>query len=153
MQLWSEVMTIRTSRYMGEAALLPMLDPLNREWFTRGVVTIQRCSDCEVFQHPPDEHCGACQGDQLHWRECEGTGRVESVVVVHQAIHPAYKDSVPYAVAVVSLDDAPGVNVIGNVVDRDPQDIEIGQRVQAVFEEVEATDDRERMRVPQWAVV
>ncbi len=146
-------MTIRTTRTLGESALLPVLDPLNREWFTRGVITIQRCSDCEALQHPPDEHCGACQGSDLHWRECAGGGRVESVAVVHQAVHPAFKISVPYAVVVVSLDDAPGINAIGNVVNCDPQDIEIGQRVRAVFEEIEPTDDRERMLVPQWEVV
>lgn len=146
-------MTIRTSRYMGEAALLPVLDPLNREWFTRGVITIQRCSDCQALQHPPDEICGACQGTNLEWRECAGGGRVESVVTVHQAVHPAFKASVPYVVVVVSLDDAPGINAIGNVVNRDPQDVAIGQPVRAVFEEIEATDDRERMLVPQWEVV
>ncbi|MFP8881412.1 MAG: OB-fold domain-containing protein [Myxococcota bacterium] len=146
-------MTIRISRHMGEAALLPMLDPLNREWFTRGVITIQRCSDCQALQHPPDEHCGECQGSELGWRECEGGGRVESVVVVHQAVHPAFEEAVPYAVVVVSLDDAPGINAIGNVVNRDPQDIAIGQRVRAVFEAVEAADGRERMLIPQWEVV
>ena len=69
-------MTKTNSRYLGDAALLPMLDPLNREWFTRGVIAIQRCSDCETFQHPPDEHCGTCQGAELHWRECAGEGRI-----------------------------------------------------------------------------
>jgi uncharacterized OB-fold protein len=146
-------MTIRTSRVMGEAGLLPKLDPLNHEWFTRGVITIQRCSDCQAFQHPPDEICGTCQGDRLQWRECEGGGHIESVAVVHQAVHPAFKASVPYALVVVSLDDAPGVNVIGNVVDRRPQDVEIGQRVRAVFEQVDATDDCERLLIPVWEVV
>ena len=146
-------MMARASRYLGEAALQPMLDPLNREWFTRGVITIQRCSDCRTFQHPPDEHCCTCQGTELHWHECGGGGRIESVAVVHQAVHPAFKSSVPYAVAVVSLDDAPGVNAIGNIVNRDPHDIAIGQRVRAVFEEIAATDDRERIWLPQWEVV
>jgi len=146
-------MTIRSTRAMGEAGLLPRLDPLNREWFTRGVITIQCCQACDRLQHPPEEVCGHCQSSELGWRECAGDGRIESVAVVHQAVHPAFKSAVPYAVVVVSLDDAPGINAIGNVVDRDPHEIAIGQRVRAVFEEIPATDGHERMLLPQWKII
>ena len=60
---------------------------------------------------------------------------------------------IPYAVALVSLDDAPGVNAIGNVVNRDPAEVEIGQRVNAVFEEAPDADGGPPLLIPQWEVV
>ena len=141
------------TRFLGDSVPIPALDPLNREWFTRGVITIQRCDDCEALQHPADEICGSCQGSNMGWRECSGEGRIESVAVVHQAVHPGFKDSVPYAIVVVSLADAPSVSAVGNVVDRDSSEVAIGQSVRAIFEEVPAAENRERLLIPNWEVV
>lgn len=137
-------------RHLGERWLLPGIDDLNRAWFTSGTIRVQVCDDCAAFQHPPEEVCAGCQGTRFSWRECSGEGRIESVAVVHHPVHPALVDAVPYAVVVVSLADAPGVNAIGNVLDRAPSELEIGQKVRAVFEEVEAPDGGERLRIPQW---
>ena len=140
-------------RHLGEHWVLPAIDDLNRPWFTSGVIQVQECSDCGALQHPPDEICGGCQGGDCGWRECSGEGRIESVAVVHQAVHPVLKDRIPYAIVIVSLDGAPGCNAIGNVVNRDPLQIEIGQRVHAVFEEIDPGDGGDRLLVPQWEIV
>ena len=50
---------------------------------------------------------------------------------------------------VVSVDGAAGCNVIGNVVGCEPDAVEIGQRVRAVYEE--ATDaNGQKLLMPQW---
>jgi uncharacterized OB-fold protein len=141
------------TRYLGDKAPIPALDDFNHEWFTRGVITIQRCEDCRVFQHPADEMCGACQSFNLGWHECSGDGRIESIAVVHQAVHPGFKDAVPYNIVVVSLADVPSVSAIGNVVNRNSDEIEIGQTVRVIFEDVPATDKHERLLIPNWEVV
>lgn len=141
------------SRYLGDTWMIPAIDDMNRAWFTTGWVSVQKCDDCNAWQHPPDEICGSCQSARLSFRECGGEGRVESVVVVHHAVHPALKDRVPYAVAVVSIDDAPGAHAIGNVVNREPGEVEIGARVRATFEEIDDPDTGDRLRIPQWEVV
>ena len=141
------------TRHLGDGWLLPEIDERNQAWFTTGVLRVQECADCQTLQHPPEELCCGCQGTNLAWRECSGRGRVESVAVVHQAVHPGLKAAVPYAVVVVSLDDAPGINAIGNVLNRDPTDIQIGQAVRAVFEEVQPADGGDRLLIPQWEVV
>ena len=141
------------TRHLGDDWLLPGIDDLNREWFTRGAISVQQCDDCQTLQHPPDELCCGCQGGNLSFRECSGEGHIETFAVVHQAVHPALKDSIPYAVVVVSLDDAPGVNAIGNVLNCDPSEVAIGQAVRAVFEEVEPGDGGERLLIPQWEIV
>jgi uncharacterized OB-fold protein len=73
--------------------------------------------------------------------------------VVHQAVHPKLKDALPYTVLVVSVDGAPGVHAIGNLMNREPGDVEIGLRVRAVFEDVEDASTGERWKIPQWEVV
>jgi len=130
--------------------LLPSIDEVNRAWFTAGEITIQACESCGAMQHPPSDVCSSCQAMELGWRACSGAGRVESVAVVHHPVHPAFKDRVPYAVVVVSLDDAPGVNAVGNVLGCDPHDVSIGQKVRAVFEEITDPDDGTTLRIPQW---
>ena len=140
------------TRHLGDDWILPELDDLNRPWFTSGEIQVQTCDDCGAFQHPPDEVCASCQGSSLSFRAVPGDGRVESAVVVHQAVHPVLKDRVPYTVVVVSLDDAPGVSAIGNVLNREPGSVKIGDRVKATFEDCSAPDG-EAMKIPQWEVV
>ena len=73
--------------------------------------------------------------------------------MIQQAVFPGLKDSVPYTVAVIQLDGAPDVNVVGNIVNRPHESVAIGQRVRAVFETVPATDDREALSIPQWEIL
>ena len=141
------------ARHLGDDWLLPQLDPLNESWYTAGHVSIQECRGCGGVQHPPYEVCRHCQGTDLGWRRCSGRGRIESVAVVHHPVHPALTDHVPYAIAVVSIDDAPGAHAIGNVLNRDPSGVEIGQQVRAVFEPVDDPETGDRMHIPQWEVV
>ena len=51
----------------------------------------------------------------LAWSRDPGRGRVFSYVVYHRVYHPAFAQEVPYAVAVVELDEGPRMfsNVIG----------------------------------------
>ena len=46
-------------------------------------------------------------------------------------------EAVPYAVVLVSLDEFPHVRILGNVLNREASEIEIGQKVQAAFEQIE----------------
>jgi len=133
--------------------MIPALDPTNESWFTSGRINAQSCDDCGAFQHPPDDVCGGCQGTNLSFVDCSGEGTVESVAVVHHPVHPGLSDHCPYAIAVISIDGAPGVNAIGNVRNRAPHEVAIGQRVRAVFEEVPDPDGGETLRIPQWEVI
>lgn len=141
------------ARILGDGWLLPALDDHSRAWFTTGTLPVQECAGCGALQHPPDDVCGSCQGVEFTVRESRGEGRVESVAVVHHPVHPALAGACPYAVAVVSLDDAPGVHAIGNVRGCAPGEVAIGQRVRVVFEEVADPESGERLRIPQWEVV
>ncbi len=141
------------SRALGDDWTLPLLDDRNRAWFTSGRLRIQRCEACEAWQHPPEDVCGSCQGTRLRFDECGETGRVESFVVVHRAVHPKLEASVPYAVALVSLDGAQGVQVLGNVLNRAPDALAIGQPVRVVFETVPDPEGGHTLHIPQWEAI
>ena len=42
--------------------------------------------------------------------------------------------------------------VWGNVIGCEPEDVGIGQRVRAVFEEARTPDSNERLLIPQWEI-
>ena len=141
------------TRHLGDDWIVPALDDKYRPFFTSGRIQAQACDDCGAFQQPPDDLCGSCQSANLSFRECSGEGSVASAVVVHQAVHPILADRVPYTVVVVAVDDAPGVSFIGNVVNREPGEVRIGDRVRATFESCTSPEGDEPLRIPQWEVV
>ena len=140
-------------RVLGERWALPVLDDANRAFFTAGVLTLQRCRACGHVQHPPEEVCEACQETEFGSFESAGRGRVESVTVVHYAAHPDLADQVPYVVALVSVDDAPGLLITGNVAGTPPEDLRIGAAVRVVFEEALDPTSGSPLRIPQWEIV
>ena len=56
---------------------------------------------------------------------------------------PAFKDELPYVVAMIELDE--GVRMMGNVTDVDPETVAIGDQVQVWF-----ADAGERAHIPLW---
>jgi uncharacterized OB-fold protein len=124
---------------------LPQLTPTNEAWFTSGSLAIQRCDACSTLQHPPEEICHACGAMDFDVEVLEPRGTVHSYTVVHYPAHPALADSVPYTVALVSLDDVPHLRVIGNI----DGEVHIGMPVVPYWEE-RAADDGTVIRLPQW---
>lgn len=141
------------ARYLPDTWPLPALDPTTRPFFTSGTLVVQQCAACGTVQHPPEEVCHRCRGMAFHYPETRGTGTIASYVVQHHPPAPALKDAVPYNVVLVALDDHPHVRVLGNVINRRPDQLAIGQRVRAVFEPIADPDLGETLYLPQWEVV
>ena len=99
-----------------------------------GVLRIQKCGSCGRWQWGPDYICHHCHSFDLDWREVEPCGRIYSWTRVWQAAQPALNDSVPYIVALIELDVAPNVRLIGNLLGDPDQQVEIGAPVRGVFE-------------------
>jgi uncharacterized protein len=140
-------------RVLGDGWAVPALGALNREFFTAGALTLQQCKQCKHIQHPPEDVCEACQSFALGAFASAGEGRIESVAVVTQAVHPLLADRVPYAIVLVSVADAPGILVAGNVVGLAPDAVRIGHRVRVVFEEAKDPRTGDDLRIPQWEVI
>ncbi len=63
-----------------------------------------------------------------------GRGVVFASTAVRQAFDRAFLDAVPFVVALVELDEQPGVRVLANILDVPPEPVTIGTPVEAVFE-------------------
>ncbi len=140
------------SPFMPDNWPVPALDRFNRDFFTAGKIVVQQCVACETVQHPPDAACNNCRAMEFRSRETNGQGTIYSYIVVHNPPAPALAEAVPYAVVLVSLDEFPHVRILGNVLNREASEIEIGQKVQAAFEKIE-DEDGETILLPQWEVV
>lgn len=93
---------------------------------------VQWCTACEVAIFYPREVCPSCLGTSLEWRESGGQATVYAVSVQHRPAQPGLADRVPYAVALVDLDD--GIRMMTNVVGCDADDVRVDQRVAVCWE-------------------
>ncbi len=100
-----------------------------------GRLLIQRCAECERCVWYPRFLCPACHSTDLLWTEASGRGTVHSTTVTSRGILD-YKDAGSYVLALVELDEGP--KMLTNVVECDPAEVFIGQRVEVVFHDTGA---------------
>lgn len=94
---------------------------------------VQWCGACARPIFYPRDVCPHCLGaGDLAWRESKGTGTVYAVSVQHRPANPTMADAVPYAVALVDLDD--GIRLMTNVVGCEPDTVVVGQAVELTWE-------------------
>lgn len=121
----------------GTAKPLPELSGHAGEFYgfcRKGELRFQRCSGCGTWRHVPRELCASCGGWAWTWARSSGCGSVFSWIVVGRALHPAFEGDTPYAPVVVELDE--GVRLLSTMVDVAPDALEIGMRVEVVFDPV-----------------
>ncbi|MCS5647816.1 MAG: OB-fold domain-containing protein [Dehalococcoidia bacterium] len=112
-------------------------------------LVIQNCSKCDRLQHPPAQECGQCKGgDNLEWKEMSGKGRIYNYGVVHDCPIRLLQDDQPFNVAVVMLDDDPGIQMYSHLPGTPVDEVPVGAEVEVVFEET-----TNGQKVPEWKVV
>ena len=89
--------------------------------------TLPRCESCGAFHFYPRPACPKCGGARLAWAEPSGRGEVYSHSTVHRAPSAAFKDEVPYVVAIVKTDEGP--HLLSRVVGVAPDKVTIGMRL------------------------
>jgi len=104
------------------------------EGAAQGILRLQRCSACGIFQFYPRGFCNACLSDAIEWVASEGKGTIYSFTVNHRGPSPYFKGRTPYVVALVDLDE--GVRMMVNVLDGPVSTLVIGARVSITFEQV-----------------
>ena len=101
----------------------------------RGELMIAFCDACARAIHPPQVVCPACLSHSVTARAVAGTGTIYTCTVNHQPWLPDMQ--VPFAIAVVDVDGAPGVRVTAPVTGGDPAAVRIGQRMAIRFKPAE----------------
>jgi uncharacterized OB-fold protein len=117
-----------------------------------GRLVVQQCGDCGHLRFPPHPGCPECHGSETVWQAVSGRASLWSFVVVHGPTLPAFQDHVPFPVAVVTLDEAPHLRMVGNLVatpqaaidSLDPARLEIGMPLAVTFLSVE------EVSLPAW---
>jgi uncharacterized OB-fold protein len=72
--------------------------------------------------------------DELTWVECSGKGKVYSYTVARRPTAPQWSNDGPYVLAMVEI--AEGAMLTANLVSCSPEDVRIGMKVRAVFQDV-----------------
>ncbi len=98
----------------------------------REQLAFPRCTACGSFHWYPMKACPHCRSRDIAWQPVAGEGAVFSWTTVRHAFDPAYKDRLPYIVALVEFADAPGIRLVTNV-EADPDALSIGDAVRPVF--------------------
>lgn len=110
-------------------------------------LVIQRCGSCNHYSHPPGPACAKCGSTELNWEKLGSDirGRVYSFVSSYRPFLPGFQDDLPLIIAIVELEKAPDVKIIGNILDCRAEDVKIGMNVNMTW--LDITEER---ALPQW---
>ncbi|MEB3019546.1 thiolase C-terminal domain-containing protein [[Mycobacterium] crassicus] len=115
---------------------LPTITPENEFFWTAGadgVLRLQECGDCSALIHPPQPVCRYCRGTNMGVRDVSGRATLAGFTVNHRFSLPGMP--APYVVAQVAIDEDPRVRLTTNIIDCDPERLELGQQVDVTFEQ------------------
>jgi uncharacterized OB-fold protein len=112
-------------------------------------LVIQNCLTCDRLQHPPAPDCSQCgTGDQLEWKEMSGRGSIYNYGVVHDCPVRLLQEDQPFNVAVIMLEDDPGIQMYSHLPGIPTDEVPVGAGVEVIFE---VTPNGQK--VPEWRVV
>lgn len=117
---------------------LPLVTPETAAFWQggeQGRLMIHHCTGCNQGFHPPAPVCPHCNSLDVAPQAVSGRGTVATFTVNHQAWTPELAEA--FVVAIVELDDPPGVRLLSNVVGIAPAGMHIGMAVQVRFEQQE----------------
>jgi uncharacterized OB-fold protein len=117
----------------------PRDDPLT-QFFWEGVdaheLRILRCDNCGKYVHWPRPVCRFCLSTSLTPTRVSGKGRLHTWTIPLQPFDPYFLERLPYVLAVVELDEQPGLMVVTDIVDCAEDDLRADMPVEVTFREV-----------------
>lgn len=119
---------------------LPNVDLDNRplfEAYRDHEFALYRCHDCGDWYFPKTlcrNHPNGPYFENIELAEASGRGEVFSLAVTRRLFHPGFEGDVPYTFALIKLEEGPMFG--SQVVDIDPDDVEIGMPVEVSFRDV-----------------
>ncbi len=126
-----------TSKISGKP--LPQLTDLTRPFWTAAKhkkLVLQKCSKCSTFNFFPKPWCVECGSRDLPWTEAKPFGTVYSFTISSSVAmnYPAWEAELPILMCLIDLDD--GARMYGQVTGCSPEQLYIGMRVEAYFEDI-----------------
>lgn len=108
---------------------------------------LQKCAACRSFIHPPGPACPTCGNPETEWEllGSDISATVYSYVVSYRPFLPGFQHDLPTIITVASLDAAPEVKLMANIINCDAKTVKIGMPLKMTW--VNITEDR---ALPQW---
>jgi uncharacterized OB-fold protein len=126
-----------SERFFPDSMPPPLADAITLPFWQAAAehrLVVQRCTTCEHTRHPPAPLCPECRSTESDWDQLPGRGEVYSYTAVHRPV--AADQTLPFIIAVIALEDSGGLRMISNLVDVDPEELEIGMPVELVWEDM-----------------
>ena len=111
-----------------------------------GKLYIQQCKDCGKNIFYPKLYCPFCLSKELAWIQATGKGRIYTYMVVYAYQPTEFEEDVPYAVAVIDLEE--GVRMMSNIVESDLEGVCCDAPVEVLFDKV-----TEEITLPKFRLV
>ena len=128
----------------------PIPDELDKPFWAAcndGRLVVQNCNACNRLQHPPQPTCGQCDSAaNLGWREVSGRGTIYSYGVVFDTPVALLQTDQPYNVAVIELEEDPGIQMLSQLPGVPVDQVPIGAAVRVLFEATPGNGQK----VPEW---
>ncbi|MFD4596400.1 OB-fold domain-containing protein [Streptomyces sp. NPDC058464] len=121
----------------GAARPRPVTAPETEFFWTSGRdgrLRFRTCGSCSSLIHPPQPVCRYCRGRADGLREVSGRATLIGFTVNHRFPFPGLPT--PFLVAQVAIEEDPRVRLTTNVVGCTPEELRLGMRMEAVFEQV-----------------
>jgi uncharacterized OB-fold protein len=120
--------------------VIPVPDELSKPFWdavNEKRLVLQNCAACDMLQYPPRQTCAKCRSaENLEWKEVSGRGHISSYIVIEDGRLDRRMPDQPYNLAVVTLDEDPGINFYSNLPGTPVDEVPVGAAVEVVFEEV-----------------
>ena len=111
-----------------------------------GRLEIQNCGSCNRLQNPPLATCSQCKSaDNLEWKVMSGKGKIYNYGVVYDCPVRLLQEDQPFNLAVITLDDDPGIQMYSHLPGTPVDDVPVGAAVEVIFEET-----ANGQKVPEW---
>jgi acetyl-CoA acetyltransferase/uncharacterized OB-fold protein len=116
---------------------LPQITGENEYFWTAGAngeLRLQECQSCQSLIHPPAPICRYCRSHDLKARAVSGKATLSAFTVNHRFGFPDLPP--PYVIAQVAVAEDPRVRLTTNIIECDPETLELGQPVEVVFQQL-----------------
>jgi uncharacterized protein len=100
----------------------------------KGKLVLQYCKDTERFQHHPRPVSMFTGSRNIEWREVSGKGTVYACTII-RVPGPGLDGRLPLSVVTVELDEK--VRILGNILNKEPLSVAIGQRVEVAWDRLD----------------
>ena len=130
---------------------IPVADELSKAFWNGArerQLVIQRCADCNYYNHPPRPVCDACLSQRLEFQKVSGQGTIYSFTVMHQRDVAGFEHEAPFINIVVELVEQPLLLMVANVPTGERDRVRVGAPVEVYFEERDAG-----VVIPQFRII